>query len=326
MPVRIGFVGAGGIAGTHFDTLSQIEDAQLIAFSDVSAERAQSAARRFEGKAYTDPRKMLDAETLDAVYVCLPPHAHKDAEILAAQKGCAIFVEKPLANSIKTAERIAAAIEDAGVTTSVGYHFRYMDAAEQTRKLLSDKKAAPVAMIYGRWLGGFPGVPWWRRLDQSGGQLVEQGTHIIDLARYLVGDIKKVYCCAALREMHKTFEGATAPDVTALTLEFENGAIGHAAMSSLLGTVSETGLTLMARDTMYELLGNTLKVRQNGGEEHTYQHGNQPYLDEDRAFINAVKTGKRLNIKSTYADALKTLRVTLAANQSAKTGKPVKVG
>jgi len=324
VPVRIGFIGAGGIAGTHFDTLSQIVDAQLVAFSDVAKERAEAAARRFEGKAYTDPRKMLEAESLDAVYVCLPPHAHKDAEILVARKGCALFVEKPLANTMKTAERIAGAIEDAGIMTSVGYHFRYMDATERARKLLGEKKAAPVAMVYARWLGGFPGVSWWRRLDQSGGQLVEQGTHVIDLARYLVGDVKKVYSCAALREMHKSFEGTTAPDVTALTLEFENGAIGHAAMASLLGNVNEVGLNLIARDTMYELSGNALTVRQ-GGEEHTYQHSNQPYLDEDKAFVNAVKTGKRLNIKSTYADSLKTLRVTLAANQSAKTGKPVKV-
>ena len=67
MPVRLGFVGAGGIAGAHFDTLAQIEDVQLVAFSDVAAERAEAAARRFEGKAYRDVRKMLEAETLDAV-------------------------------------------------------------------------------------------------------------------------------------------------------------------------------------------------------------------------------------------------------------------
>jgi hypothetical protein len=101
VPVRIGFIGAGGIAQAHFNTLSQISDAQLVSFCDVAAERAEGAARRFEGKAYTDPRKMLEAETLDAVYVCLPPHAHKNAEILVAQKGCALFVEKPLANSMK---------------------------------------------------------------------------------------------------------------------------------------------------------------------------------------------------------------------------------
>lgn len=323
MPVRIGFVGTGGIAGAHFNTLAQIDDAQLVAFSDVAQDRVEAAARRFEGTAYSDPRKMLEAETLDAVYFCLPPHAHTNIEILAAQKGCALFVEKPVANTMKTAEKIAAAIESAGVLSAVGYHFRYHEATERTQKLLSAKNAPTVAMAYGRWLGGFPGVGWWRRLDQSGGQLVEQCTHIVDLARYLVGDIKKVYCCAALREMDKVYKDATVPDVTALTVEFESGAIGYMSTAALLGGVGETGLDLMLRDTIYELHGNKLTVRQDGGESHTYNHRNNPYLDEDKAFIKAVKTGKQAGIKSNYADALKTLQVTLAANQSAKTGKPV---
>jgi myo-inositol 2-dehydrogenase/D-chiro-inositol 1-dehydrogenase len=324
VPVRIGFIGTGGIAGAHFNTLSQIEDAQPVAFCDVATDKAEAAARRFEGQAYSNPRKMLEAETLDAVYVCLPPHAHKDAEILAAQRGCALFVEKPLSNSMRTAERIAAAIQDAGVTASVGYHWRYMGSTERVQKLLTAKNAPQVSMAYGRWLGGFPGVPWWRRMNQSGGQLVEQCTHIVDLARYLIGDIKKVYCCSALREMNKVYEGTTVPDVTALTIEFESGAIGYVATSCLLGSVGDVGLSLMLRDTIYDLHGNSLTVRQ-GAETHTYEHKNSAMLDEDRAFIKAVKTGKKLGIKSTYVDALKTLAVTLAANQSAKTGKPVKL-
>ena len=324
MPVRIAFIGTGGIAAQHFASLEKISDAQPVAFCDMDTARAESAARRFEGRAYTDARKMLEAEKLDAVYLCLPPHAHKDAEILAAKKGCALFVEKPLANTIKTAERNAAAIEEAGVLTSVGYHFRYHGATAQALKLLSAKNAPQPAMIYGRWLGGFPGVPWWRKMEQSGGQLNEQATHIVDLARYLIGDVKKVYCCAARREMHKVYPDSDVPDVTALTLEFESGAIGYLSTACLLGGVGEVGLSLMVKDAVYDLHGNTLTLRQPG-ESHTFTHRNSPYFDEDVAFVQAVKSGKRAAIKSTYADALKTQRVTMAANHSAKTGKPVTV-
>lgn len=324
MPVRIGFIGCGGIAGTHFNTLSQIDDARLVAFCDLDNSKAEAAARRFKGKAYKDVGKMLEAETLDAVYICVPPHAHKDAEILCARKGCALFVEKPVARDLKTAERIAAAIADAKVLSSVGYHFRYFEATERVQKLLTGRSTPDVAMAYAYWLGGFPTAPWWRKMNQSGGQLVEQATHTLDLARYLVGEVKRVYCVAALHEMHKTFEGTTAPDVTALTWEFENGAIGYAGTTCILGSGGETGLTLMARDNLYELRGNSLIIKQGEQGTHTFQHHNDPYLDEDVAFIKAVKLGRRTGIRSTYADAIKTLRVTLAANQSAKTGKPVK--
>jgi predicted dehydrogenase len=323
VPVRIGFIGTGGIAGQHFSTLSQISDAQLVAFCDVAADRAEAAARRFEGKAYTDPGKMLDSESLDAVYVCLPPHAHKNAELLVAQKGCALFVEKPQANTMKTAEKIAAAVEDAGILTSVGYHFRYFDATERVRKTLSARGAAQVGMTNGYWNGGFPGVSWWRRLDQSGGQLVEQCTHIVDLARCLVGDIKRVYCRAGQIAMHKQYPDSTVPDVTALTIEYSNGAVGNFQTAALLGSVGDVGLDLMAHNVYYQLRGNNLTVRGQGGETSSFAHNNNPYLEEDRAFIKAVKTGKRTGIKSTYADGLKTLEVTLAANQSARSGKPV---
>ena len=326
MAVRIGFIGTGGIAGAHLDTLSQIKDAQLVAFSDLAEDRAEAAARRFDGNAYSDATKMLEAETLDAVYVCLPPHAHKDAEILAAQKGCALFVEKPLTNNLKLAEKIAGALEDANVLTSVGYHWRHHEATARTLALLSGKNAPRPAMCYGRWLGGFPGVSWWRNMDQSGGQLVEQTTHIVDLARYLMGEITSVSCVAALREMDKTYPDATSPDVMALTATFASGAIGHFSTTSILGNYYEGQLDLYARDAMYKLSANILTVEDfTSGEIHKYPGSNNAMLDEDKAFVQAVKTGKRAGIRSTYADALKTLKVTLAANQSFKTGKTVKI-
>lgn len=72
MPVRIGFVGTGGIAGAHFNQLEHIKDAQLVAFADMNVERAQAAAERFGGNAYSNASQMLNAESLDAVDVCLP--------------------------------------------------------------------------------------------------------------------------------------------------------------------------------------------------------------------------------------------------------------
>lgn len=324
MPVRIGFVGAGAIASHHFNTLSQIEDALPVAFCDADKTRREAAARRFDGRAYRDVRHMLEAETLDAVYVCVPPHAHKDAEILAAQKGCAVFVEKPVSNNLRIAEKIASAIEDASVFSAAGYHFRYMDASEQMLKVLSAKNAPQVAMASGRYFGGFPNRAWWKSMEHSGGQIVEQGTHIIDLARYLVGEIKSVYARAALREMHKSDKQINVPDVSALTVEFASGAVGTFQHACLLGKLNDIGLTLLMRDTVYELEQNTLTIRSDD-ETHIFRHTNNAMLQEDRVFIAAVSSGKRTLIKSTYADALKTLRVTLAANQSAKSGKPVKL-
>src|SRR5689334_7245333 len=126
MPVRTGFIGAGGIAGAHMKALSQIDDVQLAAFCDVDAARAETAARSHNGTAYADHVQMLDAEKLDAVYVCVPPHAHAGQEQELAARGIPFFVEKPIANTLATAQEIEEAVQRANVITAVGYHWRYM--------------------------------------------------------------------------------------------------------------------------------------------------------------------------------------------------------
>lgn len=327
MPVRIAFIGAGAMAAQHFQTLSAIDNAQLVAFCDPDFKRAEEAARRFEGKAYRDARKMFEAESIDAVYVCLPPHAHKDGEILAAQNGCAVFVEKPVANNLRTAERIAQAIENVGVLSCVGYQFRYLSGVERVQKLTTGKGMPAIAMMSGRWWGGLPNRAWWRRLDQGGGQIVEQMTHLIDLARYLGGEMVSVQARTAQREIQKIAKDATIPDVSLLSVEFKNGAIAQFSGTCLVGEVFRGGdvaLDIIAHNLVCELRRDTLTLRQNG-ETHTFAEAENPIGREDRAFIEAVATGKRTGIRSTYADAIKTLRVTLAANQSAKSGKPVKL-
>lgn len=328
MAVRIGFVGTGGIASAHFNSLEKVKDAQPVAFMDLNTERAEAAARRFEGTAYSDVKEMLDNENLDAVYVCLPPHVHQTAEIMIAKRGLAMFVEKPLSNDLKLAEKIAGVIEDEGVITGVGYHHRYFESTERLKKALAAKDAAEPAMLYGRWLGGFPGVPWWRVLEQSGGQFVEQTTHVVDSARNVNGEITSVHCVSALREMDKVFEGTTGPDVMAILVTFANGSIGHFS-TTCIGAKNEVALDVYAKDINYSLSMNTLTINDITKQESvTFTGTNDAFVGEDTDFVAAVKTKRPAAIKairSNYADALKTLRVTLAANQSMKTGKTVKI-
>lgn len=326
MAVRIGFVGTGGIAGAHFNSLEKVADAQPVAFMDLNTERAEAAARRFEGTAYNDVEKMLDNENLDAVYVCLPPHVHQTAEIMIAKRGLAMFIEKPLSNDLELAEKIAAVIEENNITTGVGYHHRYYESTERLKAALAAKDAAEPALLYGRWLGGFPGVPWWRKLEQSGGQFVEQTTHVVDTARNVNGEITSVHCVGALREMDKVFEGTTAPDVMALTVTFANGSIGHFS-TTCIGAKNEVALDIYARNINYSISMNTLTINDADKHESTVFTGtNDAFVDEDTDFVAAVKSKDSADIKairSNYADALKTLRVTLAANQSMESGKTV---
>jgi predicted dehydrogenase len=320
LPTRIGFIGTGGIAGMHMNNLRQIEGVELAAFYDVVQEKAQQRAQQFGGTAFDHHRKMIDEGNLDAVYVCVPPHAH-GAELDVAKAGLPLLVEKPVSVNLKQAEKIAEAIESAGILNSVGYHFRYFDLTEKTKQMLKGKT---IGMVLGYWMGGMPMVPWWRRMDESGGQLVEQCTHIVDLARYLVGEITKVYCAAALRTMTDV-ENNNVPDVTTLTMEFENGVVGTMNTSCMMPQGGAVALHIVTRGQTFELTGGSLRVVE-GRHTEEYRSAVNGHMETDRAFVKAVKTKKPSHVKSSYADAVKTLAVTLAANKSAQTGKAVVVG
>jgi myo-inositol 2-dehydrogenase / D-chiro-inositol 1-dehydrogenase len=323
MPVRVGFVGCGGMAGGHMSNWAQMkergEDVELAAFCDVDGERAEASAKRYGGRAYDDFRPMLDKEALEAVYVVVPPHAHVGAEIAAAQKGCALFIEKPVANSLETAQEIHQAIARAGVVNSVGYHFRYKDSTDHARAALQGKT---IGMVMGYWMGGMPGVPWWRRLEQSGGQFVEQTTHIVDLARCLAGEVEEVFAHATTRALQDV-ENFNVTDVGAASLRFSSGAIGTIHNTCLLkGMGYQTGLTVLTPDLIVELLGNCKLIEP--GKRTELSERNDPYKVEDQVFLNAIRTKDTAGIRSTYSDAVKSLAVTLAINESYQSGQPVK--
>src|SRR5215212_1629093 len=149
MPTRVGFVGAGYIAGVHLGSLLAFEDAEVVAVADPDAQRAASFAARSGGRAYGTSAEMLDRERLDAVYICVPPFAHGAPELAAMERGIPFFVEKPLATNLETAEEIARKLEAANVPTAVGYHWRYLDITEQAQELLSRN---PARLALGFWL------------------------------------------------------------------------------------------------------------------------------------------------------------------------------
>lgn len=320
MAVKVGFIGSGGIANAHMRSLAKVRDAKMVAFCDIDAARAQAAAETYGGKAYTVHKEMLAKEELDAVYVCVPPHAH-GCELDVVAKGLALFVEKPVANSLARAKEICAAIEKAGVVNSVGYHWRYNGATDKAAKLLKGKT---IGMVLGYWMGGMPGVAWWRVLKESGGQFVEQTTHIVDLARCLVGDVERVSAAFATRALSDV-PNFTVSDVGTVMLEFESGAIGTISNTCLLKGFGHTvGLHIFCPDIVIEESGGVLKVHKAGKVDEVPGKVNAN-LAENKAFIKAIKTGDTAGIRSPYADALKTLAVTLAANESARTGRKVRV-
>ncbi len=315
---RIGFIGVGGIAREHLQNLRQIKGARVVAVCDVDRERVEHIAGEWGARPYIDFREMLDGTQLDAIYICVPPFAHQGQELLAAERGIPFMVEKPIDTGIAYAERVAAAVAEKQLITAVGYHWRYFASVARARELIGDRT---IGMALGYWMDTMPSPLWWRQNHLSGGQFVEQTTHVVDLARYLVGEITEVYAQMATRVLGD-IEQFTVPDVGTVTVRFANGAVGTFS-NACIGAPGPIALHLYLQDQTLEI-GGHLTVRTRDGAEEFHDSPNA-YLAEDEAFLHAVRTNDGSLVRSSYAEALKTQHVTAAANRSAETGQPVRL-
>ena len=312
---RIGFIGVGGIAQRHLGVLEQFEDVQLVGFADPDFDRAVDAAARFGARAYNSHHALLDDPDLDAVHICIPPFAHGEAERAVIARELPFFVEKPLSLELAVAEEIADTVEAAGLITGVGYHWRYLDTVEEARRRLIER---PAQLISGYWLDQTPSPHWWWRMDQSGGQMVEQTTHIIDLARYLVGEVTQVFALAGHQD-REAFPGLDVPTVSTASLRFASGAIGNLASTCLLNWGHRVGLHIFSEGMALELTDHDIMVDVGSGRP-LLDAQDDPVRCEDRDFIDAVRGGTN-RIRCPYAEALKTHRVALAISQSAREGR-----
>ncbi|MGZ9583972.1 Gfo/Idh/MocA family protein [Paenibacillus marinisediminis] len=318
--VRVGVVGAGGIAAEHFIHIAANEQAELVAVCDIAAQQAEAAAQQYGAAAYTNVNEMLNRERLDALFVCVPPFAHGDMEEQAARRGIHLLVEKPLGLNMDIVRRKAAVLKEAGIMVSTGYCLRYMEAVQRAKQYLEDKE---IAMVRAYRFGGMPSVPWWIDHEKSGGQLVEQTTHNVDLMLYLAGAVRKVSADMALL-MNRDVPGITTPDAASVNLVFQSGALGHIDTGFLPQPDGRSSLEIIGRDFRLTLEGMSLTIKEPN-RTTTLSGGGNFYQQQDDAFIRAVDTGDRSLILAPYEDAMRTLEVTLAANESAKSGQSITI-
>ncbi|SDN98240.1 Gfo/Idh/MocA family protein [Alkalicoccus daliensis] len=324
MKLKIGIIGTGWFSGKHADIISAMEEAEVTAICGSSKEKAEKMAVDYNGAAgYGDISDMISAEKLDAAYICVPPMSHGRIEEELIQAGIPFLVEKPLANDFALPKNIAAKVKAASLITSVGYHFRYSPATEKLKEILSEQK---IGLITGAWMGDMPETAWWRKEEKSGGQLMEQTTHIVDLLRYIAGEAEEVYAVTGHKVNHLSYEGVTAADVGTVSIKMTNGAVVSLSNTCILPQgVGEIGFTVYSDRGITSWSPEELVVQDKQGKQSIEIMEENPYKKESEAFLHALKTGDTSRILSNYEDALQTQKITYAAAVSAKEGRPVKL-
>ncbi len=316
--VKLAVIGAGGIAATHLKVLPSTEGVEVVGVADILRERAESAARGCGAKAwYVDYREMIDRESPDAVYVLTPPFLHQEQVCYAVERGIHVFVEKPLEVNLGRARKILDALRRRSVTTQVGYHWRFMEGIRRAREILLSM-GGPIGLIEARWWGGVYMAPWWIKAEQSGGQIVEQATHIFDQVRWLGGDVSQVYGVLGTL-LNRDIPEFAIEDVAIATLSLKSGAF--AVVSSTNAAVApEVWVKAVAKNVKYEADWSKATVYWKDRSETYYNKANA-YDEEDKAFIEALRKG--IGSPVPIQEGYKSLELSLAAIESAKRGRPV---
>jgi predicted dehydrogenase len=306
--------------------LGQLPGATIVGVCDVVPALAERAAGETGAQAYADLRALLERRDLDAVYLSIPVFAHGEPELAVIERGLPFFVEKPVAIDLDTARRVGAAVARANLLTCVGYQLRYCGSTDLARERLAAPDMGAIGLVHGRyWCGTGRAQPdhWRTQMARSGGQLVEQATHTIDMIRYLAGEVEEVFAFTS-KAILGAGEGGDCPDVYAVALRFAGGAVGTLSTTWAIhpadwGEANVVDIAGGERRLQWRIDGLRVTLGKDT-EEHRRPDGS---IDE--VFVQAVRTGDRRAVRSDYADAMRSLAVSLAANESAHTGAPVRV-
>jgi len=289
----------------HARTASQLGHRISVA-SDVDPARATALASGYSGsQAISDPAAIPWAE-VDAAFVCTPPFARGPVELFAARAGVPLFLEKPIGLSAAQCLSALAVFRETGVITSVGYMNRYRASVRRAKSLLGNETILGFAA---HWVCAAYRVPWWGDPALSGGQLNEQCTHLIDLARYLAGEVVEVHAFAQPGP-----EGNGSSAAVSIVLRFYNGALGT-VICGCLAQEKQIGCRVFTPRGQIVLDGYDFKWSPSAafGDGSDLEQAEDVFVAECAAFLEAVRSGDAAPIRCDLAEAMKTQRVVDAA-------------
>jgi predicted dehydrogenase len=250
--------------------------------------------------------------------VALPPYAHQGEVEAAARAGVHLLVEKPIALNMERAESMVSAAREAGVVAACGFMYRFGDAVKRWDAAAAAGETGRAGMFIGQFHCNALHADWWREKARSGGQMVEQLIHLVDLARHQLGQPQSVYARAA-NFFHRGVERYDSDDASAILLGYEDGRIG---------TLNATNGAIPGKwDKLWQLIGERMTGRFTGWNTGILTHTTETIRTEEIDTQTDVFVAQLADLASAIrerrppgvplADGAATLQIVLAAGRSA---------
>lgn len=341
--LSVGVIGTGSIGNVHLTGYAaDPKNAQITAICDINQARLDEMGEKFGVPAerrYRDYKKMLANEQLDTVSVCLPNYLHFPAAMECVKRNLNVLLEKPIVLTQAEARQLRTAVQKSTGKFMVAFSHRFFLANQAAKKLIDKGSIGKPYMIRVRYAhtGPYPGwaqTDWFYRPKQSGGgAMLDMGIHAIDMCQYLVGPIETI--SATIKTLRKDIK---VDDNAVMLLDFgkEAACLGYIEV----GWTSPTGFAGI------EIMGDKGSIRLELGQKGVLTRGTMKpdgtliVKEEEipghngfghwplqmQSWVNYC-LGKKIAVPSIpgFEEGESSLAVALAATESSKSGKRVKV-
>ncbi len=326
--LAIGIIGAGRMGAHHHNAVTGY-GGRVVAVHDVRLDAARELATDSDTTLATTELDAFFGVEMDGVVVTTPPPVRFEPIQMACDRSIPMLIEKPPALNMTEGRRCLACIEEAGVIAAVGFQLRYHPLYERLKTLIATETIHLVRTVCTiDYYLTFRMPPWFLKSEISGGPLPEQAVHVLDCARFVMGNPKPVQAHAlAAKNMALERTEFDAENAIQMTYQLDNGVFGT--------HTNHCGTEKFCFEV--EVLGPHLRLHANMADStiHGYLNGeivNEPVvgenslgLDKTGAWLHAIETGDRTLIRSPFSDAVETLALIDAAVQSRDTGRFVRV-
>lgn len=305
--LNVGILGLGRMGKIRAESTKNCGHV-LSAVLDTDGQRLAEIQEKFAAVKTCTAVDDLPLNNIDVIFICSPPCFHLAHIAFAIENNLPFLVEKPLSVNAEGLLSLQHQINQRQLINAVGYMNRYRSSIQQVRN-------TSFLGISSYWINKMYEVPWWGNVQQSGGPLNEQATHLLDLNRYLMGEVKEVYAMGS----DNTLSFATT---ISIALKFENGAVGNILYSCDASTKS-IGIDLYTPENQISLKGWDFNLADPAGTTPPLLPAQDIFDREAGAFFNAVANKDQSLILSDITDAIKTQYLVDAVNLSLKTNKSV---
>lgn len=329
--MNVGIIGAGGVSVFHY-TGYVAGGATVVAIADANPLALAKRQREWDiPKGYATYEELLADPSIEAVSVCLPNALHHPVTLAAARAGKHVLCEKPLSLSLEKAREMIEVCREAGVVLQTGHHLRSDSAAHRAKDLIDSGVLGRLTFMRLRQAHDWGGSKTVRGVFGSlahsgGGTLLDNGCHMMDLARYFGGEVKEVYANMATLGFDIEVE-----DTSVATLTFASGALGSVE-NAWTATGWEQAFWIYGTEGALEYSNRTgvltHRFRSSQGTtfgdpdiSHTTFGGLDAHTACEIDFLAAIR-GER-EVVCTGEDGLEAVRLVLACYESAKANAPI---